>query len=191
MARIRTIKPSFFRSLSMAAHPLSTRLTFIGLWTYVDDSGRGVDDARLVKAELWPLDDGMTARKVENELRRLADAGQIIRYEVEGRRYLAVTEWEQHQRINRPTPSVLPPPFDGEYDIPHGDLPSGSGAAHCAISESSGQEGNRDGEQGTEQGHPPTPFADFVRLSAVDNPAHELAHSAANPYPAVNGTNNG
>jgi hypothetical protein len=170
MARIRTIKPSFFRSLSMAAHPLSTRLTFIGLWTYVDDSGRGVDDARLVKAELWPLDDGMTARKVENELRRLADAGQIIRYEVEGRRYLVVTEWEKHQRINRPTPSVLPPPFTGEYDIPHDPLSTDDVSAHCALTASSRQEGNREQGLEQEQGLPPTPFAGFVRLESVDNP---------------------
>lgn len=148
MARIRTIKPSFFTSFAMAEHPYSTRLTFIGLWTYVDDEGRGPDDPRLIKGALWPLDDAMTPRKVEGDLGRLAKAGQIIRYSVEGRRYLAVTEWGLHQRINRPTASQHPGPLTEQYAIPHGRL-----------SEPSRQEGNR--EQGTgrqEQGHPPTPF---------------------------------
>lgn len=118
MPRIRTIKPSFFKSFSMAEHPYSTRLTFIGLWTYVDDEGRGVDDARLVKGEIWPLDDAMTPKKVEAELVRLASAGQIIRYEVEGRRYLAIPGWHEHQRINRPSESNYPDPMAELYDIP-------------------------------------------------------------------------
>lgn len=155
MARIRTIKPSFFTSFAMAEHPFSTRLTFVGLWTYVDDEGRGPDDPRLIKGALWPLDDAMTPRKVEGDLTRLANGGQIIRYTVEGRRYLAVTEWGLHQRINRPTASVFPPPFSDEYVIPHG-----------ALSEDSRGEGNREGK-GTgnrEQGQPPTPFT----LAPVD-----------------------
>jgi len=39
MARIRTIKPSFFTSLTIADLGLAERLTFIGLWTHVDDEG--------------------------------------------------------------------------------------------------------------------------------------------------------
>lgn len=133
MARIRTIKPSFFKSFSMAAHPYTTRLTFIGLWTYVDDEGRGVDDARLIKGEVWPLDDKMTVKKVEAELARLAEAGQIIRYEECGRRYLAVTEWKQHQRINRPTASTYPVPLADLYELARGGpLTNGDVNAHGA-----------------------------------------------------------
>lgn len=110
MSRIRTIKPGFFRSLTIASLPVSTRLTFIGLWTYVDDEGRGVDDPRLIKAELWPLDDTYTAKKVDRDLDQLAAAGRVERYAVDGRRYLRITTWAEHQRINRPQPSTLPTP---------------------------------------------------------------------------------
>lgn len=164
MARIRTIKPSFFTSFAMAEHPHSTRLTFIGLWTYVDDEGRAPDDPRLIKGAIWPLDDAMTTKKVEAELKRLATAGQIIRYEACGRRYLAITQWKDHQRINRPTPSSHPSPLTDEYAIPHGPLTSTSRSPHGADSEPSRPEGNKEGkrEEGTgrqEQGQPPTPFA--------------------------------
>lgn len=160
MARIRTIKPSFFTSFAMSEHPHSTRLTFIGLWTYVDDEGRAPDDARLVKAAVWPLDDDMTAKKVENELRRLAEAGQIIRYSIGDRRYLQVSQWKDHQRINRPTDSLHPPP--DEFVIPQGPLTEGSLNGHDARAEDSRQEGNRDKGTGRqEQGQPPTPFADL------------------------------
>jgi hypothetical protein len=166
MARIRTIKPSFFTSFAMAEHPLSTRLTFVGLWTYVDDEGRGPDDPRLVKAALWPLDDDVSVAKVEKDLVRLANAGQIIRYEFADRRYLQVTEWSQHQRINRPTPSVHPVPFTIGDVSTSGGLSEGSVNGHGGDTAGSLWEGNR--EQGTgrqEQGQPPTPFAE----SLVDN----------------------
>lgn len=123
MARIRTIKPSFFTSHSNADLPVATRLTYIGLWTYCDDSGRGVDDARLVKAAIWPLDDNYTARKVEKDLTYLATAGKILRYEVNGRRYLSVVDWE-HQKISHPTKSNLPDPPE-----PSGVALEDSGAA--------------------------------------------------------------
>lgn len=109
MARIRTVKPGFFTSRSIAALPDdTTRLAFIGIWGYVDDHGRGVDDPRLVKAAVFPLDDRQTPRKVDAILATLAAHGKIVRYTVNGERYFEVSNWPAHQRVNRPTPSVLP-----------------------------------------------------------------------------------
>lgn len=112
MARIRTIKPEFFTSLTIANLPLAARLTFIGLWTHVDDGGRCVDEVRLIRAALWPLDDRL-ASDVEEDLKVLQDASLIVRYEHAGRRYLAVRNWREHQRIDKPKPSKLPPPDNG------------------------------------------------------------------------------
>jgi hypothetical protein len=109
MARIRTIKPDFFGSLTIASLTLHARLTFIGLWTHCDDEGRCVDDPRLIRAAAWPLDDRVAA-DVEEDLRALTEASLIVRYEVDGRRYIAVRTWLEHQRINRPTPSRFPAP---------------------------------------------------------------------------------
>lgn len=112
MPRIRTIKPEFFTSLTIASLAVEARLTFIGLWTHVDDEGRCVDDTRLVRAALWPLDDRSFA-DVENDLTELSRASLIRRYEANGKRYLSVSGWGEHQKINRPTPSKLPsPPVD-------------------------------------------------------------------------------
>lgn len=109
MPRIRTIKPTFFTSRSVAALPDdTTRLAFIGLWGYVDDYGRGVDDPRLVKAAVFPLDDRQTAKKVDAMMNTLASHGKIIRYSVGGERFFEVCNWADHQRVNRPTKSTLP-----------------------------------------------------------------------------------
>jgi hypothetical protein len=148
MARIRTVKPSFFKSLTVTALPKPTRLTWIGLWTYADDAGRGVDDARLIKAELWPLDDDYTAKKVEKDMQLLEANGSIRRYVVDGRRYFAVVEWK-HQRIDKPTPSTLPtPPPTCTAPLPpdSGNPPGGRREASVQEEEGKGlgREGNGD-----------------------------------------------
>lgn len=110
MARIRTIKPSFFTDEDVAGFSLAERLTFIGLWTYVDDEGRGKDNPSLIKAALWPLDDKVTPNKVNGYLEGLARSGRICRYEVDGRRFLSVPNFRKHQRISKPQESEIPEP---------------------------------------------------------------------------------
>lgn len=108
MARIRTIKPEFFTSLSNADLSRDARLTFIGLWTHCDDEGRCIDDARLIKAALWPLE--RTARAVEADLAELEKGGKVIRYQADGHPLIAITKWRSHQVINRPKSSRYPAP---------------------------------------------------------------------------------
>ena len=109
MARIRTIKPSLYSSLTVCRWPVPVRWTFAGLFTYVDDDGRGRDETRLIKAELYPLDDAMTPRRIEQHLAVISESGPLCRYTVCGNRLLHITSWREHQRINRPTPSKIPP----------------------------------------------------------------------------------
>ncbi|MCA1572725.1 MAG: hypothetical protein LC798_21005 [Chloroflexi bacterium] len=99
-------------------------MTWIGLWTYVDDKGRGVDDARLVKAAVWPLDDDYTTKKVEADLVMLEKAGKIGRYLHEGQRYFAIVKWREHQRIDKPQKSTLPAaPWEEDSGNGPGTLP--------------------------------------------------------------------
>ena len=110
MARIRTIKPDFFQSEDNAGLSYRARLTWVGLWTYVDDEGRCKDNARLIKGHVWPLEDEVTAVEVEKDLAELAAMNRICRYEVDGERFLEIRKWLNHQRIAKPTQSKLPPP---------------------------------------------------------------------------------
>ncbi|MFJ4418236.1 MULTISPECIES: hypothetical protein [unclassified Streptomyces] len=157
MARIRTIKPEFFTSLTIADLTPEQRLTFIGLWTHVDDAGRCVDDPRLIKAAVWPLDD-RTAADVETDLKALTESSLITRYILNRRRYLAVSGWDEHQRINRPTPSKLPAPEQGEPTPPDPVTreDSDSLSPHAQLSEDSPPERNREGNR-EGKGNPPPP----------------------------------
>lgn len=108
MARIRTIKPDFFTSLTVADLSVPARLTFIGLWTHVDDEGRCLDNAALIKAAVWPLE--RTAKHVEADLVEMEKADHIVRYRAAEASLIQVTNWKRHQVINRAKPSRYPGP---------------------------------------------------------------------------------
>lgn len=117
MARIRTIKPDFFSSLTIDKLSLTAQRTFIGSWCYVDDEGRGLDDSRLLKAAIWPLSTEHDSAKVESDLKEIAELGLIVRYEVHGRQYIQVTNWKEHQAVSHPRLSKYPqPPEDFRKD---------------------------------------------------------------------------
>ncbi len=155
MARIRSIKPEIRRSLTVCAWPYPIRWTFVGLPGYLDDAGRGHDDTRLIKAELYPLDDDMTAKKIDKHLTTIAETGPLCRYEVDGKRYLHVTSFGEHQRVNRPSPSRIPPCPIHEIGVkPHAPLTEASSPhAQARVPAEQGREqGAGSKELGEEQG---------------------------------------
>jgi hypothetical protein len=93
MARIRSIKPEVRKSRTVTSWPRDVRLTWVFLWCYLDDEGRGEDDMGLVKAELYPRDKDVSETKLDGWL-------WVI---------LHAVNWGSHQRINRPGPSKCPP----------------------------------------------------------------------------------
>ena len=148
--RIRTIKPEFWRSDDIAALSLEDRLLFIGLWSYVDDSGIGEDKLASICADLFAPDLEENApevfARVSGGLRTLSERGLIYRYVAEGRRYLYVSSWRQHQRIDKPTKSRYPAPDKGECPD-SGSLPGGFAEDSRRIPEKvpagTGEQGNR------------------------------------------------
>ena len=150
MARIRTIKPHFFRSHDVAGLSYRARITWIGLWTYVDDEGRGRDDARIIKGELWALEDKVTWQEVERDLTELSLSAHVTRYTVDGRDYLAIPTWLDHQVISRPSKSRFPAP-DPMNHRDAAAITEDSLSVHGANTAGKGT-GNREREEEREQG---------------------------------------
>lgn len=104
MARIRTIKPEAFASESLAQVSLSAERTFFGLLTQADDHGRLRDQPAVIAGLLWSLRPDHGPLGVEDDLTQLTTADLICRYEGDdGKRYLHIVTWHQHQKINRPS----------------------------------------------------------------------------------------
>lgn len=99
MARIRTIKPDFFKNEDLAELPAMARLLFIGLFTLGDKRGRLEDRPKRIKAELFPYEN----IDIEKYLEQLFEKKFIIRYSVffenENLNLIQITNFEKHQRI--------------------------------------------------------------------------------------------
>lgn len=117
------VSPELLVSESVARLPIATRYFFVGLWMYLDDEGRGRDNAALICAHQWPLDTKYTPAKVERDL-ILLSAELICRYTVAGVSYLHSPKWRFWQKINHPTPSRTPPcPLELAGDPDHESVP--------------------------------------------------------------------
>lgn len=148
--RIRTIKPEFWRSDDISALELSDRLLFIGLWSYVDDSGVGVDKLPHICADLFAADlerdPTEVYGRVRGGLRNLAERRLIVRYEVDGKSYLYVTNWKSHQRIDKPSKARYPLP-DAELLAIPATLPEPSQSLPEKVAPGTGEQGNRGTEE--------------------------------------------
>lgn len=140
MARIRSIHYDALKSEKLAASSAEAERLYWRLATHCDDAGRAEDDPRLFAAYLFPLNDEITGPVVSGWLAELDRTGLIVRYEVDGRRFLAVTKWDEYQKPNRPTPSKFPAP---PMSI-HGALTEDSLTAHGALT--TGVEGSGEGK---------------------------------------------
>jgi hypothetical protein len=107
MARMRTLKPSFFTNELLAELPLTGRLLFQGLWCWADRLGRLEDRPLRIKAHILPFDDA----DADALLNDLAERGFIVRYVVDGQRYIQVVNFSKHQTPHvKEAASTLPGP---------------------------------------------------------------------------------
>ena len=153
MARIRSIKPDFFTSEAVSDLPMRARLTWVGLWTQCDDHGRAKDNSRLIKAAIWPLDN-VSLSEIEEDLITLADHRRIVRYVVDGKGFLAVVNWHEHQAISKPSkmrhpaPPVLlcagPKADSGHCSTCYADFVAQPAIASGVEAETAGQPGSGD-----------------------------------------------
>lgn len=105
MARKREIKPGFFKNEELAELPVTTRLIFIAMWTMADKDGRLEDRPKKIKMENLPYDDFDPDEAIQN----LHDRSFIIRYEVDGQKYIQITNWKKHQNPHpKEAPSTIP-----------------------------------------------------------------------------------
>lgn len=163
MARIRTIKPEFWRNESLSAVPEPTHMLAAALLNYADDEGYFNANPKLVQAECSPLREPSVS--IHDSLITLAKIGYIrVGKATDGKTVGFIVAFMEHQRINRPTSSK----FKDVGIVWEDSLPT-----HTQLSESSLPERNR--EQGTgkgkEQGTIPTPDGDGTPLFGEPLPA--------------------
>lgn len=120
MGRIRTIKPEFPQSETVGKLSREARLLFVQLWTFVDDEGRSRAASRMLASLLYPYDDDAPSL-IDHWLDELEANGCLQRYEVDETKYLEITNWSKHQKVDHPTKSRIPA-FSREFAKPREPL---------------------------------------------------------------------
>lgn len=93
--RARNIKPDFFRDAELAEVTVETRYLFIGLWCLADRGGKLKDQPKQIRFEVFP--ETKTKDDIETMLKLLVEHNLIIRYVVDNKRFIKVTNFLKHQ----------------------------------------------------------------------------------------------
>ena len=108
MARIRTIKPEFWKHEDLSELPEATHMLAAALLNYADDEGYFKANPGLIKGECLPLREPSVS--IHDSLTALANIGYIqLGSGADGKHYGRVVAFSEHQRINRQTPSKIKP----------------------------------------------------------------------------------
>lgn len=106
MARIRTIKPDFWRDESLAMVSPEACLLAIGLLNHCDDEGYFNANPKLVESDIFPLRE--LSKKTTVLIQELCTIGYLELFQGDdGKTYGHVKNFEKHQVINKKTPSKI------------------------------------------------------------------------------------
>jgi hypothetical protein len=142
MARIRTIKPEFWKHEALSALPEGTHMLAAALLNYADDDGYFNANPRLIQAECCPLREPSVS--IHDSLLALSNVGYLrLGNGADGRTYGHIVAFADHQRINRPTVSKIK-----SLDIDWGN----SLSPHPQLTEPSPPEGKGKEGKGTGKG---------------------------------------
>lgn len=83
---------------------------WIGLFSKcADDQGRMRDNAMLIRAAVFPYKD-IDTTEIDAALQMFSESGKIVRYSVNGKEYIQLLHWWEHQRPQWASPSKYQPP---------------------------------------------------------------------------------
>ncbi len=117
MARKRMIDPSIWTDEGMAELCPVQQILYIGLFSIADDKGRLKASPTHLKLSLPTVLGEIPKADVAAHLDTIVrHMGQLRRYQVDGIEYLYFANYSKWQRIDRPQPSLLPPPDDSTND---------------------------------------------------------------------------
>jgi hypothetical protein len=146
MARIRTIKPEFWDSPSVAQVSPWSRLLFIAMWNWADDHGRGTANLKELEGFAFPNDTKFTDRSgntvhFRDLVAEVAEAFGVLFYTVRGRPYYEIPSWDDHQRNERRSKGSKHP--SPQVDGAVAEIPSVDAETPRTSGPVTGEQGNR------------------------------------------------
>ena len=115
----RIIKESICTSETIDSLSPFQEIFFYRLLVNCDDYGCMDARVKVLSARLFPLRD-VKEKEIENAVEKLAEVGLIGLYEVDGRRFLKVLKWADHQRL-RVSKHKFPEPDEAQLAATRGN----------------------------------------------------------------------
>lgn len=109
----RIIKESICVSDSIDELSWFEEALFYRLIVNCDDYGRFDGRVPVIKNRLFPLKDNLTANSVKDGIDKLASVGLVLTYESDGKPYICLPTWNDHQNV-RAKRSKYPAPGSNE-----------------------------------------------------------------------------
>ena len=112
MPRIRSLKPEFFTDSDLGKLSPLARILYEGLWCHADKNGHLPHKADELKVKILPWDDVNVVALLDELEASKADTehGFIEFYVVDGRRYISIVNWLEHQKPHRQEKALWPNP---------------------------------------------------------------------------------
>lgn len=134
MARIRSLKPEFFKDEDLATLPWEARLLYAGMWCFADRAGRLEDRPKYLKAEIFPYDnvdmEKLLSLLCEPNVAERPDKVFIRRYTAGKRKYIDIPEFLKHQSPHNTEKESVIPSFNGELTVKEPLKKNGAPDAH-------------------------------------------------------------
>lgn len=108
MARKRMIDPNIWQSEDFGKLSLLAKMVFIGLFSLADDEGRGRANPVYLKSTLFPYEESMRSADITKTLFEISSNMSVIFYSYDGSDYYSLYNWNEWQKIDKPTDSKLP-----------------------------------------------------------------------------------
>lgn len=106
----RILKESICRSEEIDSLSWFEEVLFYRLIVICDDYGRYDGRTKIIKGSCFPLKD-VTEKDIEKSLKKLSAVGLVRVYEAQGRPYLQLVTWENHQNVRAKKSKY--PAYDG------------------------------------------------------------------------------
>ena len=146
MAKIRSIKPSFWEDEKIGSLPVEARLLYIGTWSFADDNGVLRGSPAYLRSQIFPYDETVTAADVRRWVSTLVAGGMVVPFTYNGERYLVVRRFRDHQKIDARYATELVP--SAEVDAVLASL-----ADRCEAPSAEPQSGHGGDTTGTQRDH--------------------------------------
>jgi hypothetical protein len=117
----RILKDSICQSEKIDTISDAAECLYYRLMVQCDDYGTYKADARIIRSVCYPLKESMTFAKTGKLLTELIDAGLLMPYECDGKRYIYFLNWAKHQQIKNKR-SKYPMPSNEEIEQYHSQL---------------------------------------------------------------------